>query len=530
MLYNPPATGQRGTPLCDAFAISEANLRHRRAYIHLGERDQAVITQLAPWAERTLPAIVTAAYDWQFGFDDTRHFFERHARESSWSLPQLRAHLEEMLGAYLHDIFVHAANGWGPAYFESRLRIGKVHDAIDLPMKWYLGTYMEVFRLLGDALRRDHDDPALVRDAEMAFTRIFNYDTQAIADAYLLSVFESMGLRLESIEVRGHEDRAEHLSQAKGSFRTVLAELVTAVGRLGQAVETLNGLAESMAASADETTGQASGVSQSVETVNGGMQTVATATEEMSGSIREIARSAAEAAKVATQAVQQTAATTDAMGRVVTASTVIEEFVGTISRIAQQTNLLALNATIEAARAGEAGKGFAVVANEVKELAKGSAAASQQIAGRVKEIGQSITSARTAVVEVGGIIGRIDELQTSIAGAVEEQSATTAEMARTVEAVARESGQIAGSIGRVRSAAEDTTTAATATRHAAGELAAIAGQLRELVGQFRPPAGTATPEAQAVGAGAAAARPVGAGAGRTAATAGGRCPFTGAAR
>jgi methyl-accepting chemotaxis protein len=163
----------------------------------------------------------------------------------------------------------------------------------------------------------------------------------------------------------------------------------------------------------------------------------------------------------------------------------IGEVIKVITSIAQQTNLLALNATIEAARAGEAGKGFAVVANEVKELAKETAKATEDIGRKIEAIQQDTSGAVSAIAKIGRVISRINEIQTTIAGAVEEQSATTAEMNRTVTEVARGSNEISSNIQAVAQAAGSTTQGASDTQLAAGELATMASELQALVSRFK---------------------------------------------
>ena len=155
-----------------------------------------------------------------------------------------------------------------------------------------------------------------------------------------------------------------------------------------------------------------------------------------------------------------------------------------ITSIAEQVDLLALNATIEAARAGEAGKGFAVVANEVKELAKETARATSDIGSRLANVQKESVGAGEGIAQVSDIIHRIDELQTSIAGAVEEQSVTTNEMSRNITEAAVGSGEIARSITGVATAAESTANGAVEIAAAAGDLSELAGQLTTLVAAF----------------------------------------------
>ena len=156
-----------------------------------------------------------------------------------------------------------------------------------------------------------------------------------------------------------------------------------------------------------------------------------------------------------------------------------------ISSIAEQTNLLALNATIEAARAGEVGKGFAVVANEVKELAQETARATEDIARRVEAIQADTAGAIGAIEEVSSVIGRINDYQTTIASAVEEQTATTAEMDRNVTEASTGSDNIATSISGVAAAALSTTESVAESQQAAVELADVSSRLQQLTSQFR---------------------------------------------
>jgi methyl-accepting chemotaxis protein len=250
---------------------------------------------------------------------------------------------------------------------------------------------------------------------------------------------------------------------------------------LANASEELSSTSQQMSANAEETSTQASVVSAGAEQVDKNLQTVATGTEEMSASIKEIAKNAHESAKVATAAVKVAEDTNQIVSKLGDSSTEIGQVIKVITSIAQQTNLLALNATIEAARAGEAGKGFAVVANEVKELAKQTAKATEDISRKIEAIQGDTKNAVSAIAQISGVIKQVNDISNTIATAVEEQNATTNEMARNVGEAAKGSGEISKNIGGVAEAAKSTTHGANDSLKAAQALTKMAADLRELV-------------------------------------------------
>jgi methyl-accepting chemotaxis protein len=265
-------------------------------------------------------------------------------------------------------------------------------------------------------------------------------------------------------------------------LRETLREVSGNATALASASEELSAVSRQLNANAEETSAQASVVSAASEQVSRNVVTVATGVEEMGASIREIATNAAEAARVASNAVQVAAATNGTVAKLGESSADIGKVVKVITSIAQQTNLLALNATIEAARAGEAGKGFAVVANEVKELAKETAKATEDISQKIEAIQADTRSAVSAIKEIGDIINRIADIQSTIASAVEEQTATTNEIGRNVSEAAKGSAEIAQNISAVATAAKSTTEGANDTLRAAGQLAQMSVELQRLVG------------------------------------------------
>lgn len=250
---------------------------------------------------------------------------------------------------------------------------------------------------------------------------------------------------------------------------------------LAAASEELSATSQQMSSNSDETSTQAGVVAAAAEQVTRNVETVATSAEEMSATVKEVAKSATEAARVAATAVRVASETNDRIGKLGTSSIEIGKVIKVITSIAQQTNLLALNATIEAARAGEAGKGFAVVANEVKELAKQTAAATEDISQKIEAIQGDTRGAVSAIEEIGRIIGEINDIQNTIASAVEEQSATTNEIARNASEAAKGSAEISRNITNVSSAARNTSEGASNTLMASQELARLASELTAVV-------------------------------------------------
>jgi methyl-accepting chemotaxis protein len=307
------------------------------------------------------------------------------------------------------------------------------------------------------------------------------------AMAKAVGIFKENGIANDRMQEEQRKDqetkarRAEALAAAVADFEKAAGSIVKTVS---SASTELQSAAQSLSATAEEGSRQATAVAAASEQASSNVQTVATAGEELSSSITEIGRQVTQSTKIAGHAVEQAEKTDAKVQSLADAAVKIGEVVSLINDIAAQTNLLALNATIEAARAGEAGKGFAVVASEVKSLANQTAKATEEIGQQIAGIQGATKESVEAIKVIGKTIAEVNEIATTIASAVEEQGAATQEIARNVQQAAKGTQEVSSNIAGVTQAAGETGAAASQVLGASKELAQQSEVLRQQVDTF----------------------------------------------
>ncbi len=285
----------------------------------------------------------------------------------------------------------------------------------------------------------------------------------------------------DELKKKGEQDKKQAMQQLAGTFETKVRGIVDGVS--GAASE-MQKMARSMSATADGSRQQSLAAASGANQATANVQTVAAASEELSTSITEIGRQVTQASTVSRKAADEGERTNKTVSGLSESAQRIGEVVALINDIASQTNLLALNATIEAARAGEAGKGFAVVASEVKSLANQTAKATEDIRAQVAAIQAETRSAVDAIQGISKTILEVNEISSSIATAVEEQTAATQEITRNVQEAASGTQEVSRNMGSVTEAVEQAGSTASQVLSAADRLAKQAMTLRTEVDQF----------------------------------------------
>jgi len=507
--------------LSQHYRITETNLDLRKQFMKLTDGDFRLLAGLEAWADRIADTLSETFYAHQFAFPETRDFFEAHARRRSMAVADLRKHLERAQSEYFRQIFAEAASGgaFGVDYFDRRLRVGKLHNSINLPIKWYIGSYAYYFDLVREHLRRDLWYRPLYRSrVERAVLTVFIYDMQAITEAFLHDQLETIGFDLRQVVVSSpRHDLSDHYGHVKETLARTLgqshqtshvlgetagilaqasARTQSAIRQICHSAEAVNAQSGSLTRTIDSTSQAIAEMAAAIQQVAGNTESLATTVQETSASIEEMAEtiqhvagnvaqanqaaeSSAAAAHAGREAVDRTvegmSRITMAIGDVVhvidrlgKSSEEIGAIISVIDDIADQTNLLALNAAIEAARAGEHGRGFAVVADEVRKLAERSAKATGEIAQLIKgiqqETVQAVASTQQGAAAIQEGTARAQVAGDSLAAIVASVEMVTQRMDQIERATQEQTRSVAQILSAVNGMSGMTEHVAVATR------------------------------------------------------------------
>jgi len=433
----------------------------------IDDRTRAILRDLAPIIAPHFDALATAAYQQILRYPDAAKAYE---------------------GISLQDAVKSQRKHWMDDLFPATFSEGQLAGAVELfqrrqksglNLRWYFVFYTTLMRKfiseVGPSFRKK---PERLLDAVDALATVLLFDLELAAASYMQA---------------SQDDAANFIKQSADELQGKVGRLATSVS---DAASNLRTGAQSMATVADKTAGQAGSASAASQMAEDNIQAAAAATEELTASIGEISRQVGRSTEIADSAVGEAKRTNSMIQGLAETVGKIGAVVKLINDIASQTNLLALNATIEAARAGDAGKGFAVVAGEVKNLANQTARATEEISAQIGAVQNATKDAVVAIQGIGTTIGRISEIATAIAGAVEEQGAATQEIARSVQQAATSGTTVHGNIQSVSVSAEETEQTARALVTETDtlvsgvealhlELAGLSSQVTRFLGQVR---------------------------------------------
>jgi len=506
--------------LAALYQITPENLALRREFIGLDGEVVALLADLQPWADEVADAVAADLTEHHFQFAATADFFRTRAAERRIDLHAFRAEWQADRATHWRRIFAEPGQPrpFGIEYFTTLLEAGSAYNRADLPMKWYLGRYPAYL----DAVRRqlhenppqialDRDrrrglrrrdrgaDPAVLADAERAIGIVFNYDLQAITDAFYFDTFATMGVDLDAIRSRGaDEDLSDRGDELKSTVHESMRLFI-------DSSHSVHEIFAQVRDNVDQTTHAMAGIAAASSEVAQGAERQAMMLQRSRELADEVSAATVRAQERSEQGVEAAGEANGVMQRVrisgreaqtgigelARKSSEINGILETITGIANQTNLLALNAAIEAARAGEHGRGFAVVAEEVRKLAEESGGSADTIAELVKEIQQEIDRVVDLVQQAARLADqgvesseRAQQAFAEIGEAIGEISRSVGGMTDTSTEIATVAEQSSASAQEMSSATQETSAQSQELRASLAELATTADRLLEASQQF----------------------------------------------
>jgi len=444
------------------FSLSaNLDIQSRLRFANMDRASRDALAAFAPKLQAELPALLTTFYNHISEYPEMVAMFKGSGGLERAKSAQHRHWLELFSGRF------------DDAYVASVDRIGAVHSRIGLEPRYYIGSYSVAFGMMCDIALKLYKP------------RFWSSSAQEKTSFLLRALSRAVLLDLDLV-ISGYLDhnKAQQTKAMTGLATDFQGKVGQLVAVLGESSKALEGTAQSMAATADVTTSQASTVAAAAEEASASVQTVAASAEELTSSIGEISRQVTQSAQITGKAVQE-ARRTDAIVRALSeGADKIGQVVDLITNIAGQTNLLALNATIEAARAGEAGRGFAVVASEVKSLAQQTARATEEIGAQISQVQSATNDAVEAIRGITGTIEEVSSIAATIAAAVEQQGAATAEIARNVQQVSVSTQEVTSNITGVSQAAHEAGVAVSHVLGNANDVSSQASRLSAEVDSF----------------------------------------------
>jgi methyl-accepting chemotaxis protein len=421
---------------------------------------RVTLREMRPFFAKSMPGILARFYDKVRQYDPASGIFKEGA-------------MQEAIRLQLHHWDLIGGGEFGLAYVSSVARICQFNQNAGVAPQWYIGCrLMFVAEQLMKAVESEIQIPRFGSAAQAARGKKAAM-LNAIAKANMLDTEHVVGFYFGS----NRQLRKDAIAEASDRFRAIITSLSSASSQL-------ESTARALSDNASNTTRLATVVANASEAASNNVQSVASATEELAGSVREISAQVQESNRIAASAVKQADETDSRINALSQAANRIGDVIKLITSVAEQTNLLALNATIEAARAGEAGRGFAVVAQEVKALAAQTAKATDEIGIQIAGMQTATQEAVGSIKMISSTIGKISEITSAIAAAIEEQGAATQEISSNIQRAAAGTTQVAGTIAEVSQGANQTGAASSQMLSSARQLSESTGSLQSEIDGF----------------------------------------------